>query len=208
MLMFLGLCANTSHAMTVHNDTRRPVAIAFVRTIFKIGDRHNKIYSAPNEQRQNVIDRTDVYVIPPGKNVTIPSLGQRDFLTYDRDLWASYSYDSLVRSIIEPTGRAPHKKTVFYYNIGSKTNAIHIVEHRKSQLAFIIESPSNLAKLKELGTLVSKMYVDARPQRYSLGSMQSAPKTFTTSSLSPTENDELIKQFNRLMRLLAIPYRM
>lgn len=197
--------------LTIHNDTRKPVTVAFVRTIrslFKVTDLHSQLYVAPDSKRQEVIDRTSVYVIPPGKYITAPSLGERSLGTYDRDLWVSYSYDNLVRSITEPAGRTPYKNQVFYYNIGSGKNPIHIVENNASKLSFVVESSGNKVKLKELGATVGMLYEDVRPLQYSLGDNPQPQEFFNNSQLSPEEEKELAKKFNRIMRLLAIPYRM
>jgi hypothetical protein len=193
--------------ITIQNDTRNPVKVALLRTIFTIGDRHNKMYW-DGQGRHEAINKTDIYTIPPGKNINVPSLGSQNMFTYDCNVWASYSSDNLARAIIEPQGRTPYKHTVFCYNIGSGIHPIHIVEKNSSQLSFILEAPSNKAKLNELKELVGRHYKDIQPSRDSLENINQIPKKIPKIHLSPEENAALTKKFNRIMRLLAVPFRM
>jgi hypothetical protein len=204
---------NKGIGIVVHNDTRNPVSVAFLRTTFDIRNLHNDLYVEPGVEKEDVINEMSVFVIPPGDYIVAPALGERSLLTYDRDLWASYSFDNLVRAIKE--GRKAYKNKVFYFNIGSGIRPVHILE-KGSQLSFMIESPSNKNKLEGIGRDVKILYrgnlkLERSPRilEYTLGGgvreverpLDEKPKELAVDMLKTKRN------FERLMKLFALPYR-
>jgi len=115
------IASASERRIQVTNTTPRSLYIAVVcSTVSLRGRSHDKLYISGEITE----DKYLIYEVAAGATIQVGNPFSFSPLSYDRDLWFSYTYKELIKAM--QRGRMSQQATVFYYNIGSSLAPIYL----------------------------------------------------------------------------------